>query len=278
MRCEVGPKRVGYLVGGQRIMVWVSTPLPHARMDMDLLDKLEVLTHPAAQTVLLALSGLIFLGRRHFRIGAALLSLAVMWIWLCSSPASAIWLQNRLEKPYANTAPFAYPRADAIVVLGGGALPSSAAPWDDTDADATRLGLGLQLFRSTRARVMLLAGADQARAMSRKLRDQGVPSVALITEDHSTNTYQNALFSARLLKRRRLQRILLVTSGIHMPRASATFAKQGLTVIPAPVLKARTGFSEDSPPWWPNRAALTLTTRCLREYLGRWGYHLRGWA
>lgn len=246
---------------------------------MGIVEQLARLSHPALQTAFLAILGLFFL-RRHRRIAIIMLSLATLWIWLCSTPAFATWLQQGLEHPYAQTNAGAYPKADVIVVLGGDELPPSGTDWgiDDAEARTTRLGFGLELFRASRAGTILLSGNDQALEMTRKLLEQGVPASALITEDESENTHQNALYSAAILKRKKLLRILLVTSGIHMTRAMASFNRQGLAVIPAQAFNNDDGFEGASHPWWPKRSALSLSAHCLREYLGLWGYRLCGWA
>jgi uncharacterized SAM-binding protein YcdF (DUF218 family) len=246
---------------------------------MGVVEQLARLSHPALQAEFLAILGLFFL-HRHRRSAIVLLSLATLWIWLCSTPAFAIWLKQGLERPYVQRKADAYPQADVIVVLGGDELPQSGVDWsvDDAAAQATRLGFGLRLFRNSRANTILLSGNDQALEMAQKLREQGVPASALITEDASANTHQNALYSAVILKRKKLLRILLVTSGIHMTRAMASFNRQGLTVIPAQAFNNDDGFEPISHPWWPKRAALSLSAHCLREYLGLWGYRLCGWA
>lgn len=229
---------------------------------------------------MLAFLGAPFLCCRRYFIAIGLLAAATFWIGLCSTPAFATWLLRGLEHPYAQITAASYPRVDAIVVLGGGKLPQPGVAWGtaNTDVRITRLGFGLQLLRSSRASVMLVSGDDQALQMAQKLREQGVPASVLITEAASSNTYENALYSALILKQRKLQRILLVTSRIHMSRAQASFERQGLTVIPAP---APDPFSAPRHPgysWWPGRAALRVSAACLREYMGLWGYRLRGWA
>jgi uncharacterized SAM-binding protein YcdF (DUF218 family) len=242
------------------------------------IEQLARLSHPVVQATFLAVLGMLC-ARHHRRAAVALLSLATAWIWLCSTPAFAIWLQRGLEHSYTQTKAAAYPKADVIVVLGGDDLPQSDTDWGTGDAQAqTRLGFGLQLFRSSRADTILLSGNDQAQEMAHKLREQGVPASALITEDASGNTHQNALYSAAVLKRKKLRRILLVTSGIHMARAVASFNRQGLTVIPAQAFNNDDGLESVRYPWWPKRAALSLSVHCLREYLGLWGYRLCGWA
>jgi uncharacterized SAM-binding protein YcdF (DUF218 family) len=245
---------------------------------MGLISQLDRLTHPIIQAAILVVACLILLRWGRYRLAMGSLVLATAWLWLCATPAFATWLQQGIERPYAQQEAAAYPVADVIVVLGGGKLPRSGIDWNMDDTPTTRLGFGLQLYHASRASGMLLSGGDQALGMARKLREQGVPAAALQTEDASANTHQNALFSANILKREKLQRILLVTSGIHMPRALASFERQGLTVIPAPAFDPHDEPWQLGNPWLPRRAALTLSARCLREYIGLMGYRLRGWA
>lgn len=247
---------------------------------MALVEQLARLSHPVIHAACLLILSALFAHGRRFRIAGALLFAAVFWIWLCSTPMFAAWLRQGLVHHYPQTDASSYARADAIVVLGGGKLPRSAADWrtGDRHGQLTRVGFGLQLFQDARADVIVVSGNDQARKMTRGLLNQGVPAKSLITEDASANTYQNALYSARLLQHRGLQRILLVTSPIHMPRAAACFVRQGLIVIPAPVPESGPRFAQPLRAWWPQRHALSLSKHCLREYLGLWVYRLLGWA
>lgn len=243
------------------------------------MDLLEHLLYPIYQTAILGAAGLWFLLRRHYRPALALLVLGTCWLWLCATPAMAMHLRNTLERRYPQRDASSYGKADAIVILGGGALPPSGADGDADDAYslATRIGFGLQLFRDARADMVLLSGSDQALRMAQRLLRQGVPADALQTEDTSRNTHENAEFSAIMLKRMQRLRILLVTSGFHMPRAAAAFAHQGLDVIPAPAHDPAYP-SWQAHPWWPRRSALHLSGHCLREFAGLWWYRLRGWA
>jgi uncharacterized SAM-binding protein YcdF (DUF218 family) len=243
------------------------------------MDLLEHLLYPIYQTAILAAAGLGFLCRRRYRPALVLLAFGACWLWLCATPAMAMCLRDRLEHHYPQRDASTYAKADAIVILGGGALPPSGSDWDADDAYslATRIGFGLQLFRDARAGVILVSGNDQAQRMARRLLQQGVPASALQTECVSRNTHENAEFSAAMLKRAGLSRILLVTSGFHMPRAAAAFVKQGLEVIPAPAYDP-TYPSWQAHSWWPRRSALHLSGHCLREFAGLWWYRLRGWA
>ena len=217
---------------------------------------------------------------RRYRTAGAFFALGVLWLGLCATPAFAAWLQRGLEDQYPQLDASAYPTADAIVVLGGGTVPRIGNEPDNdlAQAEATRVGFGLELFKAGRASVMLISGDKQeAEHMASMLADQGVPGTALIIDNSSRNTHENAVHSVALLRKARLQHILLVTSPMHMPRAAATFRRQGLDVIPAPTIEPP-ALPLKGAAWMPQRRALHRSQRCLREYIGRLAYQLRGWA
>jgi uncharacterized SAM-binding protein YcdF (DUF218 family) len=109
------------------------------------------------------------------------------------------------------------------------------------------------------------------------LQEWGVPASAILTEENSVNTHENATMSFKLLSARNIRRIILVTSAMHMPRAVATFRKLGFDVVPAPA-DFCSGWSMDGLRWAPNANNSASTGQALREWLGLWVYRLRGWA
>jgi uncharacterized SAM-binding protein YcdF (DUF218 family) len=54
-------------------------------------------------------------------------------------------------------------------------------------------------------------------------------------DDQAYDTFENARNAMRLLKADGVTRIILVTSGTHMRRASREFTAAGAVVVPAPV-------------------------------------------
>jgi uncharacterized SAM-binding protein YcdF (DUF218 family) len=240
-------------------------------------EHLARLSHPLMQTALIGVTGLMLLYWRRYRLAGVLLVLGMFWVVLCATPAFAGWLQRGLEQSYPAQPIAAYPHVDAIVVLGGGKLPPPDPYWTaKDDVQDTRLGYGLQLLRSDKADSILLVGADQALKMSKRLRQQGVPERAIKVESQSENTHENAVNASAMLRNAGLQRILLVTSRIHMPRALASFKREGLLAIPAPVPDAMA--AKPSHAWLPRLSALRMSTRCLHERVGLWVYRLYGWA
>lgn len=246
-----------------------------------LIDALERFSRPWNQAALISFGGALLLLARRYRSGAVLLCAGALWFALCSAPSFALLLQRGLTGQYPATAASDYPQADAIVVLGGGAIPDTDQDWDSDPADteATRVGFGLLLYRSGRAPHMLLSGGrGAARHMAAELQVQGVPAAAMLTEVDSATTHQNALYSAAILRRNGWNRVLLVTSPMHMARAAASFRRQGLQVVEAPSIGHEAGRHRVRPGWHPRRTALLLSSRCLHEYIGLWMYRLRGWA
>ena len=63
----------------------------------------------------------------------------------------------------------------------------------------------------------------------------GIDMSRVLLETRSSNTYENALYSAEMIKPKQSERWLLVTGASHMPRAIGSFRKAGFRVDPWPV-------------------------------------------
>lgn len=253
------------------------------------LDKiLTQLAHPLGTALALLVLALLLLMIR--RRGLAMLSLLIGLGWLSfwSLPEVSDRLRLTLEGRFQQQAVEMLPQADAIVLLGGG-IGTGAPDWPypDLNSAADRIWQAARLYHAGKAPLVLISGGNQAWLGERAsnagatglfLRDLGVPEAALLLEDQSRNTRENALFSAEMLAERGLHRILLATSALHMPRAQATFEAVGLEVIPAPSDFEVKPEPEHPLRWLPDAEALADSTRALKEYLGLLVYRLRGWA
>jgi uncharacterized SAM-binding protein YcdF (DUF218 family) len=147
----------------------------------------------------------------------------------------------------------------------------------DLTGGADRVWQAARLYDAGKAPLVLLSGGSdpeysvmsEAQAMQVFLRDLGVPDSAMLLEQESRNTHQNAENSARLLRQRGFNRILLVTSALHMERALSEFESRGLEVIPA-VTDHEAG--EPPPiPWryLPDADSLSASARALKELVGQ---------
>ena len=104
-------------------------------------------------------------------------------------------------------------------------------------------------------------------------RDYGIK--AKWFESRSTNTAENAIFSAQMLKRQGIGRVLLVTHAWHMKRARAAFLANGMSVIAAPTAFYGSGRVNLPFDLLPNTTALRMSAYAIHENIGIVWYRLR---
>ncbi|MBH8569101.1 YdcF family protein [Microvirga sp. STS02] len=138
----------------------------------------------------------------------------------------------------------ALPRhADAAVLLTG-ITNVSKSPHDRVylGPGADRVTSALWLYRAGRVRRIIVSGGSgavqavahtEADDLTTLLRLAGVPNSAIIREEKSRNTRENALFTRQLLTPEQ-DTLILVTSAFHQRRAMGCFAKVGLHPIGFP--------------------------------------------
>jgi uncharacterized SAM-binding protein YcdF (DUF218 family) len=148
--------------------------------------------------------------------------------------------------------------AESVIVLGAAFRDRRAGA---SPALVRRARHGARLVLDGRNRVLVAVGGGPAReaaAIAAVARGEGVEAGSILAEGHSRNTLQNALLTARLLRRRGLAGGLLVTDWPHMPRAWICFRVAGVRCRPAPVPG-----SAGKPGFWLREAAACVL------YLGR---------
>jgi uncharacterized SAM-binding protein YcdF (DUF218 family) len=98
-----------------------------------------------------------------------------------------------------------------------------------------RVALGVSLYESGAAPLLLMSGGgapvSEAEVMTELAQAAGVPTAALLREDASRNTAENALNSARLLRKRGLATVVLVSGRAHLLRARCLFRLAGLRIV-----------------------------------------------
>ncbi|MDN5843403.1 MAG: YdcF family protein [Alcaligenaceae bacterium] len=234
---------------------------------------------------LLFLAAILFIVR--WRKSAALVTIAAVgWLAFWSLPTSSLWAGGLLEQRYPYVAPAEQPQAQAIVVLGGNTANGRKnwfEPYDQADT-WQRTDTAANLYHAGKAPLVVVSGAaldggqSEAKMMANALEADGIPGTNIVQEDHSLTTHQNAIYTAQLLRSLHIDRILLVTSALHMPRAMASFQKQGVTAIAAPsppqiVVPDGPGFLF----WQPDMRTLNASRSIIKEYLGLLVYWARGW-
>lgn len=189
---------------------------------------------PPTGLLILAFVGLL-LSRRHRRLGNALIATSLGLIWLGSLPVVANWLQRQAERypPLDLSKPV---NAQAIVILAGGSeriAPEYGGPAIAGDT-LERVDYGAYVARRTSLPVLITGSNSEAEAMRATLI-RNLDITPRWVEARSGDTFDNARFSARLLRADHVTRIVLVTTGTHEWRAVHEFMAAGLQVVPAPV-------------------------------------------
>ena len=247
---------------------------------------LPQLVYPFNLALLLLLAALLLIifGRR--RSGVFTVFVAFVILVVCASPLPLV-LYRQHELRYPPVPISSSPTADVIVLLGGDVgLP--VPPRTESQLHGNRLLHAFRLFEASKAPLILVTGGNvfpqeglSAEATYSKaiLAGWGVPDDAILTESKSRNTRQNALYSHQILSAQGIDRILLVTSAFHMPRAAAVFRHAGFEVMPSPSSVSVTDYRRPKLlDWWPSLGNLGKAQALMRERLGIFVYRLRGWA
>ena len=236
---------------------------------------------PPASLLLLMLAGFILL-RRHRNAGRTLVAAGIVLLYVLSLSPVADQLIRPLEALY-RPLPEGPVRADAIVVLSGGARDLSWVPAgpEPSEGSLERLVAAVQLARKHHLPLVITGGSGEpmpggvreADAMADTAIRLGLPSRDIVIENRSRNTWENAEAVQKLLPGKT---VVLVTSAFHMRRSVGMFKKQGFSILAAPVgyrSQTRHGSSTDH---IPMAAALAASSTAIAEYLSLSWYWMTG--
>ena len=124
---------------------------------------------------------------------------------------------------------------DVLIVLGGDAITSSGFPSGKFVGEETyrRVLAAVYAWRTGHFHYLLLCGADIGLTVRPLLLASGIPESAILSEDQSTSTHENALFAKPILAGLS-GRFVLLTSDYHMFRAARCFAHEHIQVVTRP--------------------------------------------
>jgi uncharacterized SAM-binding protein YcdF (DUF218 family) len=255
---------------------------------------LPLFIYPLGMACVFLFAAILVWKKRKFSKILILLALATLFIggnrYLANSMARSLeWQYNTLDPVHA---------VDLIVVLGGATEPEmTPRPMAEVNAAGDRIIYAAKLYQEHPEARLLLSGGNiefldhsdstPARDMADLLKLMGVPETAMILQDQSQNTYEDALYSCEKIKAAGYKNIVLVTSAMHMPRSMKLFEKQGCTVIAAPTDYTITeiawqktwqpSFEEFIINLVPSYSNLSQVTKSMKEYIGMFTYRLKGW-
>ena len=216
-----------------------------------------------------------------------LLPASLLCLFLYTWPPTAWMVLQFFERPFP---PQTFPtgNAQAIVVLASStyfpSVPGLPAPRVGSDT-YERCEYAAFLEKNWRPLPVLVTGgggeSDQpayASTMKSALLKEGVPETAIWSEGRSRSTYENALYSAQILREKGISKVVLVTDAYHMLRAEKSFRKQGLSVIPAACgHRARRRIFNGIDTVLPGWEAIAFNEDSAHECVGLVWYWLHGW-
>ena len=180
--------------------------------------------------------------RRGLRVLSGFVMCLFLGLGLAGNPQVGAWLMGRLESPIPSLPVEAAP-LDALFILGGGS---------EVDAHGhAMVGMGgdriveaARLWHAGRAKRLVASGAsNDSLAARRNLAvetraiwlDLGVPASAILClEEPCFVTRDEIKAYAHLKAREGWQRVGLLSSAWHLPRAMALAKQEELEVVPVP--------------------------------------------
>ena len=241
------------------------------------------LASPAALLFYVVLAALI-LQRRQPRVATTLLGAATLFLLALLTMPLAYWAASPLESRFA---PVRVPpeHVDGVIVLGG-AIDTNASNITgqvETLESAERLFAFMELARRFPNAKLIFSGgaafpkpgeaveADLARTL---FAAQGLDISRIVFERESRNTWENALFSQKLMHPKSGETWLLITSSWHMPRSIGIFRRIGWNVTAYPV----DHLAPDPHKWFMFEPEVQLRNLALasKEWIGLVSYYLLG--
>ena len=249
---------------------------------IDVINKfVGFVVNPLFIGMMMVIAGFILIRMKRLRAASCMLAVSFVWFWFWSMPIVGGWLCFPLEKDYPVVLAEDMPKADAIVLLGGGVGGSTNYPYADLGPGADRAWHAARLWKAEKAPIIIPSNEGAELADIKLLMDLGVPRDAVVLESSAVNTEENAKFVATLLaaKNAKNSKILLVTSACHMRRSLYMFQKYAseLECIPAATDYGALPW-KDAPFRWrsllPNIGAFAHNNDFIHEYIGYYGYKI----
>ena len=160
-------------------------------------------------------------------------AIAVVLLLALLLPALAVYFHGRNDQARA---------ADVIVVLGAG-LERGGRP---SQALMRRAWHAAALYGRGVAEWVICSGGvgagqrrSEAAACGELLEQSGVPAEAILLEERSRSTEENAALSGAILAERGWREVVLVSDGYHLLRARWLFERMGQPVWTSPAADPR---------------------------------------
>jgi uncharacterized SAM-binding protein YcdF (DUF218 family) len=244
------------------------------------------LASPDISLLLILSAGVCLLYFDREMLGRRLIIVATIIILLFSlfpiSSMLLIPLENRFSVPEPLPQDI-----NGVIVLGGAESPILTQERGQVSlgGSAERLTTFVSLARRFSDVKLVYAGGqaaigvqDYKEAFTARLffEQMGLDLDRIIFDSQSRNTMENAQNAFKLVKPKKGEKWVLITSAWHMPRSVGIFRKLGWEVIPYPVDYKTTGKSEVTLHFPPRLSSTSAVSNVLYEWIGLVYYRLLG--
>lgn len=245
-------------------------------------DVLIALIDPLMLSLCIIALGGVCLYKRYWRLATGLVLTGLMWLTIWFLPVGSLWLGGFLERLHPYRSPEQAPHADSILVLGGHTAHHKQNWFLPREEQALhrRTDTAAALYLAGKANRIIVSGGgrsgdhSEAYYMAERLRQKGIPEVAIVQEPQSRTTRENMHFVAPLLAPN--ETVLLVTSSLHMPRAIRSLHALHPHAIAWPT-PPQIVATPSVPLWWPHMPTFKASRSIIKEYAALWLYQWRGW-
>jgi len=211
--------------------------------------------------------------------------LALLVLLITSSPIVSNQILVYLDGPEPKKSIADFKSVDSIVVLSGMIIPIMTKQgfryeWSDPD----RFFGGVELIKAGKAKNIIFTSGilpwqknikPEGQVLAEFAKEFGIPISKIIVTKNVENTHDEAKAVREILTQNNANKIILVTSAFHMPRASKLFQKEGIEVQPYSV-DYKAGISDITPiDFLPSAGAFSIFQFSLRELIGRAYYSFR---
>ena len=244
-----------------------------------------IIISPDSLLLILIIFSLVLLYLDKHKQAKILLSIVSGLLILISFFPIGEWLLYPLESRF-QTNPVLPDKIAGIIVLSGSENTVLSPQWQQVElGDATERDLMfLALARKYPEAKLLFTGGsgslleqkDKAADIAKKLFKQlNFDVTRIVFEKESRNTYENAIYSKKIVQPFKNENWILITTGWHMPRSVGIFCKAEWPVIPYPVDHQtnkdnlfRISFNLSN--------NLRMLKIAIKEWLGLFAYYLSG--
>jgi uncharacterized SAM-binding protein YcdF (DUF218 family) len=238
---------------------------------------LPLIISPLFFIILIISFGIIFKSKKISFLGIVILI-------ICSLPIISNYLTYLLEKDFRPKDITSIEKADAIVVLSGmvtNVKGDKEFKYEFTGS-VDRILAGIKLIEKNKAPYLILTrgkvpwskGKPEGEILLDFVLNYGIEKQKIILTENVQNTDQEAKAVKKLFPNKD-QKIILVTSAFHMPRAIKVFQAAGVDVVPFPVDFRSSNQKFSLMNLIPQASAFDNTSHFIREMQGRIYYQLK---